>query len=96
MESVDLDEWEAGKMFEVNVRKYKAKLRAEGIAKGLEEGRQEGMEEGRQEGMEKGRQEGMEKGRQEANLIHAREMKALNVDREIIKKVTGIDVDTLE
>jgi len=80
MESVDLDEWEAGKMFEVNVRKYKAKLRAEGIAKGLEEGRQEGME----------------KGRQEANLIHAREMKALNVDREIIKKVTGIDVDTLE
>jgi len=32
----------------------------------------------------------------EANLIHAREMKALNVDREIIKKVTGIDIDTIE
>jgi len=37
---------------------------------------------------------GMEKGMEKANLIHAREMKALNVNREIIKKVTGIDIDT--
>jgi predicted transposase/invertase (TIGR01784 family) len=88
MESVDLDEWEADRMFEVNVRKYKAKLRAEG--------RQEGMEKGMEKGIEKGREEGREEGRQEANLIHAREMKALNVDREIIKKVTGIDIDTIE
>ncbi|MHC9544398.1 MAG: Rpn family recombination-promoting nuclease/putative transposase [Vulcanimicrobiota bacterium] len=42
--------------------------------------------------LERGRQEG----RQEADLIHARDMKALNVEREIIKKVTGIDIDTIE
>jgi len=42
--------------------------------------------------MEKGREEG----RQEASLIHAREMKAMNVDREIIMKVTGIDIDSIE
>jgi len=92
MESVDLDEWEADRMFEVNVRKYKAKLRAEGREEGRQEGLEKGMEKGREEGMEKGR----EKGFQESNLIHAREMKALNVDREIIKKVTGIDIDTIE
>ncbi|MGV8118903.1 MAG: cytosolic protein [Candidatus Xenobiia bacterium LiM19] len=50
-----------------------------------------GMKKGFEKGMEKGREEGL----QEANLIHAREMKALNVDREIIKKVTGIDIDTI-
>ncbi|MGV8119092.1 MAG: Rpn family recombination-promoting nuclease/putative transposase [Candidatus Xenobiia bacterium LiM19] len=46
--------------------------------------------------LERGRQEGMEKGRLETDLAHAKEMKALNVDREIIKKVTGIDIDTIE
>jgi len=46
--------------------------------------------------LEKGRQEGMEKGRLETDLAHAKEMKALNVDRDIIKKVTGIDIDTIE
>jgi len=48
-----------------------------------------------EEMLEKGRQEGMEKGMEKANLIHAREMKALNVDRDIIKKVTGIDIDDI-
>jgi len=38
----------------------------------------------------------MEKGRLERDLAHAREMKALNVDREIIKKVTGIDIDSID
>jgi len=28
MESVDLDKWEADSMFDINVRKYKTKLRA--------------------------------------------------------------------
>jgi len=59
-------------------------------------GIKKGFEKGLEEGLEKGIEKGIEKGRQEANLIHAREMKALNVDREIIKKVTGIDIDTLE
>jgi len=39
---------------------------------------------------------GMEKGMEKASLIHAREMKALNVGREIIKKVTGIDIDSMD
>ena len=57
---------------------------------------EEMLEKGREEGRQEGRQEGWQEGRQEANLIHAREMKALNVDREIIKKVTGIDIDNIE
>ncbi len=71
-------------MLEANLRRHEEEL--------LERGRLEGME----KGMEKGIEEGMEKGRMERDLAHAREMKALKVDREIIKKVTGIDIDTIE
>jgi len=63
---------------------------------GIKKGFEKGLEEGLEKGMEKGIEKGMEKGRQEANFIHAREMKALNVDREIIKKVTGIDIDNID
>jgi len=71
-------------MLEANLRRHEEEL--------LEKGRLAGI----QEGMEQGMGKGMEKGRLERDLTHAREMKALNVDREIIRKVTGIDIDTIE
>lgn len=51
---------------------------------------------GIKKGMEKGIEKGRLEGKLETDIAHAKEMKALNVDREIIKKVTGIDIDTLE
>gem|GEM_PF-7089681 len=50
-------------MFDVNVRNYNAKLRAEGRKEGLPADWQEGL--------------------QEADLIHAREIKELNVKGKV-------------
>ena len=60
----------------------------ESIIEDREAARAEGREEGRAEGHEKGREEGME--------IAARNAIVEGVSLELIHKITGIDMTTLE
>ncbi len=50
----------------------------------------------KEEGIEKGREEGWEEGRAAEKLEIARNMKALNLPRETILKVTGLSAEELE
>ena len=65
--------------------------RAEGHAEGLAEGRAEGLAKGRAEG----RAEGLVEGASKKALNIAREMLALNISADIIKKVTGLTDDEI-
>lgn len=65
--------------------------RIEGLAEGREEGLAIGKEEGRKEGIEKGRKVGKEEGKEENNKANAQKMKALGIDSEIIRQVTGLE-----
>lgn len=65
--------------------------RMEGLAEGREEGLAIGKEEGRKEGIEKGRKVGKEEGKEENNKANAKKMKALGIDSEIIRQVTGLE-----
>lgn len=65
--------------------------RIEGRMEGKIEGKKEGLEEGRKEGRAKGKEEGLEKGREENNKANARKMRALGIDSEIIRQVTGLE-----
>lgn len=65
--------------------------RMEGLAEGREEGLAIGKEEGRKEGIEKGRKVGKEEGKEENNKANAQKMKALGIDSEIIRQVTGLE-----
>lgn len=58
----------------------------EGKIKGREEGRKEGREEGRKEGLKEGREEGLAEGLERT----AQRMKALGIDSEMIRQVTGL------
>ncbi|MHC9539194.1 MAG: Rpn family recombination-promoting nuclease/putative transposase [Vulcanimicrobiota bacterium] len=58
--------------------------------------RTEGRAEGRAEGLKNGIEIGKNQEQQESALAHAKKMKAHGIAPEIIKEVTGIDVDSLE
>lgn len=55
------------------------------------EGRIEGLAEGREEGLAIGKKEGREEGREAKNKENALKMKALGIDSEIIRQVTGLE-----
>ena len=73
--------------------------RAEGRAEGLAEGRAEGLAEGRAkghaEGHAEGRAEGLAEGASEKALTIARELLAMNMSIDNIKKVTGLTDDEI-
>ena len=54
------------------------------------EGYQEGLAESRAENKEKGKAKGLAKGETEANLENAKKMKAMGIDLEMIRQITGI------
>lgn len=54
------------------------------------EGYLEGLAESRAENKEKGKAKGLAKGETEANLENAKKMKAMGIDLEMIRHITGI------
>ena len=59
---------------------------------GVEDGEEIGMKKGR----EKGREEGIEIGEKQAKIEMARNLLSLGIDRDTIKKATGLDDRSLE
>jgi predicted transposase/invertase (TIGR01784 family) len=57
---------------------------------------EEGMEEGLEKGLEKGREEGLERGREEGREEIARNALAEGVSIEIVRKITGLDIETIK
>jgi predicted transposase/invertase (TIGR01784 family) len=82
MESVDLDEWEAEKMFEAKVRRYEAKLRAEGMVKERAEAEKERTE--------------AEKKRMEEKRDIARRLKERGLSRDDIKSIISFSDEEME
>ena len=72
-----------------------AEGRAEGHAEGLAEGLAEGRAEGHAEGHAEGRAEGLAEGASEKALTIARELLAMNMSIDNIKKVTGLTDDEI-
>jgi predicted transposase/invertase (TIGR01784 family) len=62
---------------------------------GREEGREEGLEEGLEKGLEQGLEKGLERGRENERIEIARNALAKGVPLELIKDITGLDMDTL-
>ena len=54
------------------------------------EGYLEGLAESRAENKEKGKAKGLAEGETEANLENAKKMKAMGIDLEMIRHITGI------
>ena len=73
----------------------KEKGRAEGLAEGRAEGHAEGLAEGLAEGRAKGHAEGLAEGASEKALTIARELLAMNMSIDNIKKVTGLTDDEI-
>ena len=69
--------------------------RAEGLAEGRAEGHAEGLAEGLAEGRAKGHAEGLAEGASEKALTIARELLAINMSIDNIKKVTGLTDDEI-
>lgn len=96
MESVDLDEWEADKMFEAKVRRYQAKLRAEGMVKGLAKAEKKMMK------AEKERAEAeKEMAEAERKLIEekrdiARRLKERGMSRDDVKSIIGFSDEEID
>ena len=67
----------------------------QGLEQGREQGRAQGREEGKAQGREEGRAQGKEEGKAEANLAHARTLKELGVDINIIVKTTGLTIEEI-
>jgi predicted transposase YdaD len=81
-------------MFDQCVESYlesKRLAREEGRVEGREEGRVEGREEGREEGRVEGRKEG----RVEGLIEIARTALAEGASVEVVRKITGLDPETL-
>ena len=72
-----------------------AEGRAEGHAEGLAEGLAEGRAKGHAEGHAEGRAEGLAEGASEKALAVARELLAMNMSIDNIKKVTGLTDDEI-
>ena len=81
---------------ERDLRNQMAYARKEAIAEGLAEGRAEGLAEGRAEGLAEGRAEGRAEGLTEATMQIAKNMRSMELDVEVISKVTGLPVDEIE
>ena len=77
---------------ERDLRNQMAYARKEAIAEGLAEGRAEGLAEGLAEGRAEGRAEGLA----EAIMQIARNMRSMELDVEVIAKVTGLTVGEIE
>ena len=77
---------------ERDLRNQMAYARKEAIAEGLAEGRAEG----RAEGLAEGRAEGRAEGLTEATMQIAKNMRSMELDVEVISKVTGLPVDEIE
>ena len=60
--------------------------------KGLNQGKQQGLS----EGLTKGKELGISEGAKQTNLENAKKMLELNIDLEIISKVTGLTIDKIE
>ena len=69
--------------------------RAEGLAEGRAEGHAEGLAEGLAEGRAKGHAEGLAEGASQKALTIARELLAMNMSIDNIKKVTGLTDDEI-
>ena len=63
-----------------------------GIEKVLEQRIEKGLEQGIVQGIE----QGIEQGIAQTNLINAKKMKGENVSLEVIKKITGLDINTIK
>ena len=81
---------------ERDLRNQMAYARKEAIAEGLAEGRAEGRAEGLAEGLAEGRAEGRAEGLAEATMQIARNMRSMELDVEVIAKVTGLTVGEIE
>lgn len=62
----------------------------EGYLEGLAESRAESRAENKEKGKAKGKAKGLAKGETEANLENAKKMKAMGIDLEMIRQITGI------
>jgi len=80
-----------------NLKVYRDLINSFNSAK--KEGWQDGLKRGMEEGLEKGREEGLEKGREEGAsdkaIEIAKNLKQSGVTSEVIKEVTGLDIDTI-
>ncbi|ALG66512.1 Rpn family recombination-promoting nuclease/putative transposase [Beggiatoa leptomitoformis] len=70
--------------------------KAEGLAEGLAEGVEKGKAEGLAEGKAVGLAEGIEKGKDAAIRLTALQLKQEGIPNEIIVKVTGLSIETVE
>ena len=59
--------------------------------KGLNQGKQQGLLEGIEQGIEKGLKKGIEK----TNIDNARKMLELNMDLDVIRKITGLTIEQI-
>ena len=89
------DAWLAERRLE----EAKADAIKEGLKEGLEQGHKEGLEEGRkegiQQGIEQGREEGINEGIKTTNINNSKKMLENNIDKEIISKVTGLNINEI-
>ena len=60
--------------------------------KGLNQGKQQGLLEGIEQGIEKGLKKGIEK----TNIDNARKMLKLNMDLDVIRKITGLTIEQIK
>ena len=60
--------------------------------KGLNQGKQQGLLEGIEQGIEKGLKKGIEK----TNIDNARKMLELNMDLDVIRKITGLTIEQIK
>jgi predicted transposase YdaD len=85
---------------EWNIDEAKEVWREEGLEMGREEGQKIGREEGREMGLEMGREEGreigLEMGRENMAVEVARNALHEGLSPEIIRKLTGLDIDTIK
>ena len=60
--------------------------------KGLNQGKQQGLLEGIEQGIEQGLKKGIEK----TNIDNARKMLELNMDLDVIRKITGLTIEQIK
>ena len=85
------EEAEIAKFTPQEMREYEASKKAyRDIKNSIDTAKQEGLAEGIEIGMAKGKAKGLAKGETEANLENAKKMKAMGIDLEMIRQITGI------
>jgi len=66
------------------------------LAVRYEEGLEEGIEKGREDGLEEGIEKGREEGLETAKINIARNLLSEGSTPEFVRKITGLDMDTIE